>query len=71
MRVVIQIPDKEELKALPILLRHSPGVMLRNGTYVLNGAAVRRLREVGVQFAEIGREGPAPSAEGEGYGERI
>lgn len=71
MRVVIQIPENEELKALPILLRHSPGVMLRNGTYMLNADAVRRLREEGVQFAEIGREGAAPSTEGEGYGEKI
>jgi hypothetical protein len=71
MKVVIRIPEDEELKALPILLRHSPGVMLRNGTYVLTRAAVRRLREEGVQFAEIAREGPTPSPEGEGHGERI
>ena len=60
MKVVIQIPQKEELKALPILLRHSPGVMLRNGTYVLNADAVRRLHEEGVRFAEVAREGEIP-----------
>ena len=71
MREVIQIPEKEELKALPILLRNSPGVMLRNRTYVLNADAVDRLREEGVQFAEIAREGAAPGPEGVGHGEKI
>ena len=42
MKVVIQMSEEEELKALPILLRHSPGMMLRNGTYVLTVDAARR-----------------------------
>jgi hypothetical protein len=71
MNVVIQIPENEELKALPILLRHSPGVMLHNGTYVLSVAAVRRLHEEGVRFDEIAREGAAPGPEGGRRGERV
>ena len=41
MNVAIQISEEEELKALPILLRHSPGMMLRNGTYLVDAGAAR------------------------------
>ena len=71
MKIVIQLSEEEELKALPILLRHSPGMMLRNGTYVISTDAARRLRQEGVQFAELGREASAPGLEGVGSGERI
>jgi hypothetical protein len=71
MKVVVQMREEEELKALPILLRHSPGMMLRNGTYLLSEDAVRKLRDAGVQFAELGREACAPSLERVGPGERI
>jgi|GEM_PF-963198 len=71
MKVVIQLSQEEELKALPILLRHSPGMILRNGTYVITADAARRLREEGVQFAEVGREATAGGLEGVGSGERI
>lgn len=55
MKVVIQMSEEEEVKALPILLRHSPGIILRNGTYVVTVDAARRLRQEGVQYAELGR----------------
>jgi len=71
MKVVIQMTQGEELKALPILVRHSPGMMLRNGTYVVTLDAARRLRQEGVEFAELGREAAAPGLEGVGSGERI
>lgn len=71
MRVVIQMTQDEELKALPILLRHSPGMMLQNGTYVLTADSARRLREQGVRFTELGREAAAAGFEGVGSGERI
>ena len=71
MKVVIQMSEEEELKALPILLRHSPGMMLRNGTYVITSDSARRLRQKGVQFTELGREAAAPGLEGAGSGERI
>jgi hypothetical protein len=70
MKVVIQMSEREELKALPILLRDSPGIMLRNGTYLVSTDAARRLREKGVQFTEVGREAAA-GIEGVGSGERI
>jgi hypothetical protein len=71
MKVVIQMSPEEEQKALPILLRDSPGMMLRNGTYVLSADGARRLREKGVQFTEVGREAAAAGFEGVGSGERI
>jgi len=71
MKVVIQMTESEELKALPILVRHSPGMMLRNGTYVISTDAARKLREAGVEFSELGREAAAPGLEGVGTGERI
>ena len=71
MKVVIQMSPDEELKALPILLRHSPGMMLQNGTYVLTADAARRLREEGVHFTELGREAAAAGFEGVESGERI
>lgn len=71
MKVVIQMSEDEEVKALPILLRHSPGMILRNGTYVVTVDAARRLRQEGIEFAELGREAAAPGVEGVGSGERI
>ena len=71
MKVAIRMTEEEELKALPVLLRHSPGMMLHNGTYLLSTEAVRKLREAGVRFAELGREAAAPGQERVGSGERI
>jgi len=71
MKVVIRLSEEEELKALPILLRDSPGMILHNGTYVVSTDAARRLREKGVQFTEVGREAAAAGFEGVGSGERI
>jgi hypothetical protein len=56
MRLFIQMSQDEELKALPILLRHSPGMMLRSGTYAVSVDAARTLRQNGVTFVELGRE---------------
>ncbi len=56
MKVAIQMSEEEELKALPVLLRHSPGMMLRNGTYLVAEDAARALRREGIRFTELGRE---------------
>ena len=56
MKVVIQIAAKDNAKALGILLRHSPGVALRNRIYVVSADAVRALTEAGVRFTELSRE---------------
>ena len=56
MKVVIQLTKIEEAKALPILLRHSPGAVLQNRSYVLNTEAAIELRQAGIQFTELSRE---------------
>jgi hypothetical protein len=71
MKVVIQVTQSEEVNALPILLRHSPGTVLRNRTCVIDEAAATKLREAGVQFTELSRESTAPNLEGVGSCERI
>ncbi len=71
MKVVIRFTEHEESKALPILLRHSPGAILQNRTYVINSDAVTELRQAGIQFTEVSRESNAPNREGVGSGERV
>ena len=71
MKVVIRLSAKQERKALPILLRHSPGTILPDRTYVLAEEAVQALREEGVEFTEVSREANAPGLEGAGSVERI
>lgn len=69
MKVIVHLTKEEEAKALPILLRHSPGMVLPQRTYVLSEDALRALREAGVRFSELSREAAAPSLE-EVVGER-
>jgi hypothetical protein len=71
MKVVIQFSKQEEAKALPILLRHSPGMVLRDRTYILSEEAVAALNEAGVKFTELSREADAPDVHGALPGERI
>jgi hypothetical protein len=59
MKIIIQMSEAEEAKALPLLLRHSPGMVLPNRIYVVSEEAARKLREVGVQFTELSRESSA------------
>jgi len=53
MKTVIQLSEVEEVKALSILLRHSPGMVLPNRIYVVHADAVEKLRAAGVQFTEL------------------
>lgn len=71
MKVVIQLTHADEAQALPILLRHSPGTVLPNRTYVIDESAVTALREQGIRFTELSRESNAPNLEGAGSCERI
>ena len=70
MKVIIHLTRDQEAKALPILLRHSPGMVLPQRTYVLSEDALRALRSAGVRFYELSREAAAPSLE-EVAGERV
>jgi hypothetical protein len=71
MKVVIQLTRTEELRALPILYRHSPGMVLPNRTYVLSEEAVHALRDAGVRFTEVSWEATMPGLEEAGASERI
>ena len=71
MKVVIRLSAKEEARAIPILLRHSSGMILPDRTYILGDTAVQSLREAGVNFTELSREADL-AVMGEGVsGERI
>jgi len=70
-KLAIRLSKGEEAKALPILLRHSPGMVLRDRTYVLNSEAVSALRDVGIRFEELNTDGNAPSLAGPTDGARI
>jgi hypothetical protein len=70
MKVIVHLTKEEEVKALAILLRHSPGMVLPRRTYVLSEEALKALREAGIQFSELSREAAAPNLE-EGVGERV
>ena len=71
MRVVIRLSASEELKAIPILLRHSSGSILPDRTYVIGEAAAKALHQAGVRFSELSRESNVPVLEGVAACERI
>jgi hypothetical protein len=71
MHMIIQLSEVEEIKALPILLRHSPGTVLPNRIYVVSEDAAKQLREAGVQCAALSRASNTPTLEGVGPGARI
>ncbi|MBX9580707.1 MAG: hypothetical protein K2X87_10400 [Gemmataceae bacterium] len=71
MKVAVRFTDREELKALPILFRHSPGIMLPGNVYVLSPEALAALRAAGVRFAMLTSESAPPGPEGAATGERI
>jgi hypothetical protein len=50
MKVTIRMTESDELKALPILVRHWPGAMLRDGIYIVEHEAAEALRAAGVKF---------------------
>ena len=70
LKLVIEFDAANEARALPILLRHSPGMALRGRTYVVGEAAVQTLRASGIRFAGIGSEEGAPTLS-ELAGERV
>jgi hypothetical protein len=71
MKIVVRFSAKQEAKALPILLRFEPGMILPNRTYILAEETVRRLSSEGILFTEISRESAQMSGEGAWIGERV
>jgi hypothetical protein len=53
MSVVLQFTTDEEAKALPILLRHSPGTVLTDRTYIVENTVVQGLTDAGVFFCQL------------------
>jgi hypothetical protein len=53
MNVILRFTEEEELKAMPILFRHSPGTILPNRIYIISESAVQALREAGISYAAI------------------
>jgi hypothetical protein len=71
MKTIIQLSEAEEAKALPVLLRHSPGTVLPNRIYVVSEDAAKKLCGAGAQFTELSRESNDSPLKGVGSGERI
>lgn len=71
MKVTIRFTAAEELKALPILLRHSPGTILPERTYIISPEAARALQDAGIKFTPVASETHPPSLTGAPAGERI
>ena len=71
LKVAVRFSKSEEAKALPIVLRHSPGMVLPDRTYVLSAQAVNALREAGIRFEELSTEADAPNLAGAVNGARI
>lgn len=71
MRIAIQFTEREEQKALPILLRHSPGMVLRDRIYIITADAARALRAARVRFTELSRDADSSIVDGATAGERI
>jgi hypothetical protein len=70
MKVIIQLSREDEAKALPILLRHAPGMILPERTYVLGEESVGLLQDAGIRFTQVSREAVAPCLE-KVAGERV
>jgi hypothetical protein len=57
MNIVIQISQKDDAKAWLLLQKKFSGIALPKRTFVLPEEAVRALREAGIRFREISRDG--------------
>jgi hypothetical protein len=71
MNVVIRVNDRDRARAWGLLVRHSTGTALPNNTFVVSDAAARDLRDAGVAFEEISRDGQPLGAAGVAASERI
>lgn len=71
MNMVLQFTEEEEARALPILLRHSPGTVVANRTYVVEHSAAAALQNAGITFRKITPHLNMPIPEEVPTGERI
>jgi hypothetical protein len=56
MRTVIRVSPRDRARAWALLVRHSPGVALPDGVFVVSEEAVRALREAGIRLSILSRE---------------
>lgn len=71
MKVVIQVSAEDRARAWGVLVRHSPGTALPNGTFLISEDAARALRRARINFSQISREAVGVSGEGVLPSERI
>jgi hypothetical protein len=64
MKVIIRLSSREEAKALTILLRHSPGTVLPDRTYVISEEAANALKNGGGKFTELSNTLTRSASEG-------
>jgi hypothetical protein len=62
MRVAVRFNKRQELKAIPILLRLGPGMKLPGRIHVLCINAAHALQSAGIPFTLSCRENPPPTA---------
>lgn len=71
MKVVIQVSAEDRARAWGVLVRHSPGTALPNGTFLISEDAGRALRRARINFTKISREAIGIGPGGVQAGERI
>jgi hypothetical protein len=71
MTVVIRLSGRAELRALPILMRHSPGTVLPGRIYVIREEAAHALKQAGAPFTVVCREAMAPELNQGGSASRV
>ena len=71
MTVVIRVSDQDRARAWGFLVRHSPGTALPNNTFLVSAAAARGLRDAGIEFMEVSRNGEVVSTAGAPASERV
>jgi hypothetical protein len=65
MMAVLRMTKREELKVIPILFRHSPGIILRGRIYIISEEAATALHEAGIVFRRLAPTGRPSIARGE------
>ncbi len=71
MKVVIRVSAEDRARVWGVLVRHSPGTALPNGTFLISDDAARALRGARINFTEISREGVGVAPGRVQAGERI
>jgi hypothetical protein len=72
MKVAIRMTERQSLKAWPILVEHSPGMVLPGRIYLISVAAARALQSAaGIRFTLLCRESDPPTEEDVAAGKQI